>query len=482
MIDSMWNGISGLNVYQKALNSESNNLANVNTVAYKSDNISFSDMMYQNGIGKGSQIGSIDKSFAQGSLKITSNPYDMAIAGKGFFIVQDEADSTFYTRAGNFRMGTDGTLQTPDGNQVSGLAIETPTAVSTNASVSQFGSAHTNFLATQSISSDTELRTINTKTTNYENTAVASGTSGSGYKTAPSKIADIEALATEYRSQLSLYASNAVAGTASVAQTSTATFTPADINSANDYISIYIDGNKYEQLFDTNAATTLNKLSDQVSNIKGFTSSVDTTTGELTITSLMPGNEIIIGTAKINDSNMITATTTSAVSGSGLAAVTSARDALKTAVEAADAEFLEISNIVNLANQDTLTLTDIQLKLDSLNVSDDSFGDVSVENGAIYIKQGDNRFLVGKVVTSVFNNNLGLEAKGNNMFSKTVNSGEPIYAGSLNEIQNNTLELSNSELSEGLVNLMVYQRSFEANSKTVTTSDDLLKTAIQLKK
>jgi len=62
------------------------------------------------------------------------------------------------------------------------------------------------------------------------------------------------------------------------------------------------------------------------------------------------------------------------------------------------------------------------------------------------------------------------------------NTGDPVVSNSQTSIVNNSLELSNADLSISLTNLIVYQRSFEANSKTVTTSDEFLKTAIGLKR
>lgn len=56
MISGLWNGYSGLTAFEKALNVESNNSTNVNTVGHKADTISFEDMMYQNGYGKGTGI------------------------------------------------------------------------------------------------------------------------------------------------------------------------------------------------------------------------------------------------------------------------------------------------------------------------------------------------------------------------------------------------------------------------------------------
>ncbi len=480
MVDSLYNGISGLDSFQKSLNTESNNISNINTVAYKSDVISFADMMYQNSYGKGTAIVNIDKNFAQGSLKITGNVYDMAIEGDGFFTVNDQKiNETFYTRAGNFNMGVDGVLKMPSGHHVMGLSIDAPEVISTNPAVTRYGASHTNFLATQNISSPTVLTSINAVATDYTKTSTTSGDSGTNYKTASSKIRDVDALANEYRSILSSYSLNTVDGTTSVAQTSTALFGTDTIDDG-DFLQIYIDGNKYKQSFDTNREITLKKFSDQISTIDGFTSKVDTATGELEIESLIPGKSITVSGA-MHNAQGININTTDAIKGSGLAAVESVRTALKTAVEAASGEFLELKNSVNLEDQDTLTLSPIQLQLSQLDVSDNSFGTFSVIDGALYMKQDDNQFLVGKLVVSMFKDIKGLDPQGENLYEKTDMSGDPLFIKQSGSIKNEMLENSNSDLSEGLVRMMTLQRSFEASSKSVTTSDELLKTAIQLK-
>ena len=56
MIGALWNGISGLNSFEKALSTESNNISNVNTVAYKEDVITFEDLMYESRYGKGVKV------------------------------------------------------------------------------------------------------------------------------------------------------------------------------------------------------------------------------------------------------------------------------------------------------------------------------------------------------------------------------------------------------------------------------------------
>ncbi|RLA78647.1 MAG: hypothetical protein DRG78_14635 [Epsilonproteobacteria bacterium] len=482
MIASLYTGISGLDSYQNALNVESNNISNVNTVAYKSDNISFADMLYQNGYGTGTTVDNIAKSHTQGGLKSTSNSYDMAIEGQGFFVVETKNLEANYTRAGNFKMGDNGTLQTVDGLNVLGLSASAPEVIATNPLSTIFNKTHAQFIGQQSITTETEVRSINIRATDYGKSAVPTGTSGDNYKSKVSIISDADALANLYRSQLSLYATNPIEGTPSTTASSSITFDPARINNSTKTLSLYVDGTKYTQDYDTDATTTLKKLTDQLSIIKGYKASVDTVTGEIVISSLKPGIKSEIGSAKIDAAILDTKKIADAVQGDGLAAVISIREALKKAIEDAGGEFIEISNTVSLADEQSLTLGNIQLKLDSINVSTNPFGEFTTDDGNLYIKQGDNRFLVGRVVTATFNDILGLEAKGNNLYAQSVQSGEPMAADSYNTIKNKTLELSNADVGDGLVNLMVFQRSFEANSKSITTSDELLKTAIQLKK
>ena len=101
------------------------------------------------------------------------------------------------------------------------------------------------------------------------------------------------------------------------------------------------------------------------------------------------------------------------------------------------------------------------------------------------MKQDGVEYAVGQIAIAQFNNNIELEAVGDNLLAKTKDSGEPIYT--LNNdngvsVEGETLELSTADLSESLVNLMVFQRAFEANAKTITTADDILQTLIGLKR
>lgn len=489
MLDALYNGISGLNGNQTALNSESNNIANINTVGYKSDKISFADQMYQAQMGKGVKIDTIDKDFTQGNLKITNGTYDMAIEGKGFFIVKGDTEEYHYTRSGNFRMANDGTLQLPNGFKVQGVPSSSATVLATGPDT-MFTNEYSNFIASQTIKSNNDnlVETINSKTTNISLTAIndLDSQKGNGYKTREAKIADVEALATAYRAELALYSTEPSDGVAATQQTSTVDFTLGQLSSAIDSVEITVGTTTYREKFRNDALTTLQDLADSISATKMLSASVNTA-GQLSITSMLPGNSVLVTGAQVINGT-IAATpppvinTTDAVMGSGKAKLESIEVVLKNAVENAGGKYLKLANYIDSTDLENKTIGELQMKLDTLNISDTPFGTAEIDNGIMFVKQGDNRFAVGKVTTAVFSNELGLDPQGDNLYSSTAKSGGMIFATNENEILAKTLELSNSELSESLVDLMVFQRSFEASSKAVTTSDEFLKTAIQLKK
>ena len=130
MANSLLTGISGLRGHQKMLEVVGNNLANLNTTAYKSSRVLFSDMMYelQRGatssssgllgsvnavqIGTGSRLAQVDLNFAQGNLEATGNDFDLGIDGAGFFVASSP-DRTYFTRAGAFSLDESGYLSDP---------------------------------------------------------------------------------------------------------------------------------------------------------------------------------------------------------------------------------------------------------------------------------------------------------------------------------------------------------------------------------
>ncbi len=117
-------GATGLNSYGEAMSVVGSNIANVNTIGYKSNRVNFQDLLASSvrgtgdKIGKGVRISSIQADFTSGSMESSTRITDLALEGAGFFTVRDESGRTFYTRAGNFEFDRDGILVTDGGEKV----------------------------------------------------------------------------------------------------------------------------------------------------------------------------------------------------------------------------------------------------------------------------------------------------------------------------------------------------------------------------
>ncbi len=126
MLKSLFSGVSGLQSHQVAMDVESNNIANVNTVGFKYSRANFSDLLAQTKaiatapqgqlggknpvqVGLGSTVSSMTRIFSQGSVQNSDKNTDVAIQGDGFFIISPDGGNTYkYTRAGDFKFDAGG--------------------------------------------------------------------------------------------------------------------------------------------------------------------------------------------------------------------------------------------------------------------------------------------------------------------------------------------------------------------------------------
>lgn len=407
MIAGMWNGFSGINTYEKALSAESNNATNTNTAGYKASDVRFEDLMYKgNGIGTGTQVEHVYKRFHQGDIKPTGHVLDIGIEGPGYFIVKEsQTNENYYTRAGNFQLGADGFLQTPDGLNVQGIVPLAPQIITTNPDLNQLSKIHSTFIASETVGNESFVQTINARVSDYNKTAQSSGVSGEGYKSASSKIVDVEALIVDYKDKLDLFRSvSDQDSTPSLTQITNLDFTSYlnELENQNDFIKININNSEIRQQFDTDVDTTMRLFADKISKIQGLNGIVDTTLGVVTVESLIPAKEVAIYDAAVNNKAASVYQIQNQSLGTGYGVVESSRNALQAAIEAAGGEFIEITNTISLEDDNAFNLTDIQMKLANLNLSEYTFGTISVDEGFVYLADGDNKFLVGKVQTAFF--------------------------------------------------------------------------------
>ncbi|MCD6273389.1 MAG: flagellar hook protein FlgE, partial [Deltaproteobacteria bacterium] len=129
MIGSLYAGISGLKVNTKAMSVIGDNIANVNTTGFKTSKVSFANIFSaslgstENQIGRGVTLAGVNPVWDSGSLENTTSVTDLAVNGKGLFIVNNDDGSQLYTRAGKFDFDKDGNLVSQDGLNVQGYSI-----------------------------------------------------------------------------------------------------------------------------------------------------------------------------------------------------------------------------------------------------------------------------------------------------------------------------------------------------------------------
>jgi len=129
-LTSLYAGVSGLNVNGDAISVIGNNIANSNTIGFKSGRVQFQDIVSQSlgggaassQIGRGAHTGNISTLFTQSSFETTSRTTDLAIDGEGFFIVQDNGIN-YYTRAGDFIFDKDGYMVNSSDLRVQGWLV-----------------------------------------------------------------------------------------------------------------------------------------------------------------------------------------------------------------------------------------------------------------------------------------------------------------------------------------------------------------------
>ena len=161
--------------------------------------------------------------------------------------------------------------------------------------------------------------------------------------------------------------------------------------------------------------SSLKDLSDKISNNVGFSSTV--IDGVLDVKGLVPGEEFKVSNVFLNDIELFDVDTKSANKGFGIEIVNGATKALAGVVEKADAEFLQITNVLDYGNLGTVSKQDINVRLDELRISDKSTAEVSIsDDGFVFVTSGKNKFLVGRLSTAGFRNEQGLEPMGGNLF------------------------------------------------------------------
>lgn len=446
VLRAMYSGVSGLRAEGEALGVVGDNIANVNTTGFKAQRALFEDVLGHSILagtsssmpGSGVRVGDIQQMFTQGTLQNTGVSTDVALNGDGFFVVKGTVDglsSNFYTRAGTFSINADGKLVNPAGLKVQGYAANGDGTFAASISDVSAPTAALPARATEAI----EI------TANLDSAATAINTA-------------------------------AVVGPPAVAANPWDAQNPA--NTANFSTTMTV----YDSLGNGHTLDVYFRKSDTVANTWDYhvlTAGADVTGG-----TAGQNSEIGSGTLAFTTNgalNTITTTTPIAVDFIG--------------ATAGQAITLDFGNPIGAGTGGT-GLDGVTQFAGSSNVSSQSqdgyasgdFSGVAIDGTGVVqgLYTNGQKIAMAQLAIAKFRSNDGLGRAGQNLWIETRDSGTAAMgtagSGGRGATSAGALEGSNVDLAEEFVGLIQHQRSFSANSKTITTADEMLQELINIKR
>jgi len=455
----MFSGVSGLRAHQTRMDVIGNNIANVNTVGFKSGRVTFQEVFSQTlkgagapdqatgrggsnpmQVGLGLGVGAVDTITTRGSLQRTDNPTDLSIEGEGFFIVKGgNADTYRFTRAGNFGVDKLGNLVTGDGMNVMGWQDYT-TATD----------------GTVTFDTEKQLEAINLYT----------GGPVKNKRMIAAKKTENIVLAGNLDASKAALGATIASGVAAVPGVNPHFSIPVTVYDelGNDY---KININMYKVYASGAATSTATGSNVWYYTVNGSTTpaAASTKTGYLEFDdsgTLIPNSTVTATASAVTTMDLTPATSI------GTKPFTVTLDFTKLTMYNADSS----AKPTNVDGYPTGNLV-------TFNIGSDGVLTGIYSNG--------QQQPLGMVALASFENPAGLQKVGNNMYIPTTNSGDfkkGLKAGSegVGTMNPGTLEMSNVDLSKEFTDMIVTQRGFQANSRIITTSDEMLQELVNLKR
>lgn len=475
MIRALNTGVLGMRQFQTSLDVIGNNLANINTVAYKGARVEFQDTLSQTlraptpdtattsgaagmQVGNGMAVSAIKNTFTQGAMKNTGVRTDMSVNGKGFFLVKDPTtNELFATRAGDFREDKNGYLVTNDGFRVQGKNKLAPAY--TTAQQTEIGDLR---LDVGQYTPDRTGVSLNYSTNLF--TKTAHGFSTGNQIKFPSTL-------------------------------------PAIANDTNTVDKVFFVNKASEDTFTVHstaaeAATGANAVNFTDATITaktGFTT--DTSNDKITLSGhgLSTGNTVYVKEGTIPGGLTAGNSYFVSVSGDDVYFHTTSADATAGANKV-DLTSAGSSDFELYADSGTLTSITVAggASISQYNFGADGLVKMLLTDGTQYDR--------GQVLLQTFKNEQTLTKIGANRFNNLAAAGAygitADSAGSTEILSNaqapgeggtgrlaaGSLELSNVDMADEFSRMITTQRAFQANARVISTADEILKEMMALKR
>ena len=477
MMRSMYSAVSGLRVHQGKMDTIGNNIANVNTVGFKKGQVSFQEVFSQvtrgasapqggkggtnpQQVGMGVSVGSINTVHTPGAGQRTDNPTDLMISGEGFFAVSDDAsfNNKFYTRAGNFSLDRDGNLVTADGFKVLGYMADGEGEIGTDVGGVRINKSETKApTATNKLvmGGNLDSKTLLTKT--HEADTIITDSLGNSYK-----------ITFNYTKSTDSQAGNTWDMSVNrVTDMSTGNYIDADDDPTNKA--------NLDALFTGITVPIPLEFTSggKLKSINGLT--LDGTTTPF------------IESIKLDSTNLNALIFTKNKEGGNWSATDGPQSPTGTFADAGITVFDPddpdtTKNITQYANE-----TDLKPQAKTGNSSGVLEGFTIDATGTVVgVFSNGERKQLAQLMLAKFDNPMGLQKMGGNFFLDTRNSGEAQFgkAGTsgFGAIEGGVLEMSNVDISLEFTEMITTQRGFQANSRIITTSDEMLQELVNMKR
>ncbi len=457
MMRSMYSAVSGLRIHQGKMDTIGNNIANVNTVGFKKGQVTFQEIFSQvvrgasapsrgkggtnpQQIGMGAGMGAINTIHTKGPGQRTDNPTDLMIDGEGFFVVSDDVNfnNRYYTRAGNLSLDRDGNLVTAEGLKVLGYAADYKgnilsdiTNIRINMSETKAPTATENIIFKGNLNSNTGIiDPADTEKKGHLIDTEIKDSLGNTYKVTfeLKKISDSQENGNEWQMSLKR-----------VTDQSTGNYTE-DFTDVLDSLRLRFNPD--------GTLDTVGEADNQISKVELDLSSIkfNMNKDEESIDDVTPSgtfNRIIL----FDPNNSLTT-----------------------------------KDLHQYANE-----MDVKPYAQDGNTSGTIEGFSIDDKGTVVgVFTNGERKALGQIMLAKFDNPMGLQKLGGNLFVDTRNSGEPQFGGAgvsgFGSISPGNLEMSNVDISLEFTEMITTQRGFQANSRIITTSDEMLQELVNMKR
>ncbi len=432
IINGLFSGRSGIASHGVAIAVVGDNISNASTIGYKRSRTEFEDIVAggqtaSKVVGSGSSVSAISNIFEQGTLEFTGRALDLAIDGNGYFVVSKNGQR-LYTRAGNFRVDDEGFVVTQKGERVMGFPANGTGAleeINVN-TISQSNIDTENVDMTGNLNANSDLLAGGAASIP---TVLGTGANGTSMASRPS-YADLSE-ASEFSTVVNVFDS---LGTSHV-------------------VTVHF--------FHTAANTWV---------ARGYVNSED-----VDASNVQTGEPRQIGTATLTFDGTGARTNTPAITAQDFAATINWNNG--AAAGAVDFTFSPFTQYSTSSNIGSISGDGNGIgAITSLNIDRDGSIFALLDNGQASI--------IGTIGMANFSNPEGLVRVGANFLQESIDSGAPIIGnpntGTFGAVESGSIELSTVDIASEFVKLITLQRGFQANSRIITTINQLLQEIIQL--